>query len=70
MTREKTYRITRIEKDKSRILVGFTPDLCEIGVMIDEDRDKYDCEEDRYEVTEMDAGEGDNDQGGMAQGAS
>lgn len=70
MTREKTYRITRIEKDKSRILVGFTPDLCEIGVMIHEDRDKYDSEEDCYEVIRVDAEEEEYEQGGMAQGAS
>ena len=44
------YKITRVEKDGTRTLVGYTEDLCEVGVMIHEDRDKYDCTEDSYEV--------------------
>lgn len=53
---EKTcFTITRIDKDGTRTLVGYTEDLCEIGVMIHEDRDKYDTTEDTYEVVQEDA---------------
>ncbi len=45
-----TWTITRVEKDETRRVVGCTDDQCEIGVMIDEDRDKYDCEALKYEV--------------------
>ena len=49
------YRITRIDKDGTRTLVGYTEDLCEVDVMIHEDRDKYDTTEDTYEVVQEDA---------------
>jgi hypothetical protein len=52
---ELIYRITRIDKDGTRTLVGYTEDLCEVGVMIHEDRDKYDTVEDTYEVVQEDA---------------
>ena len=52
---EMIYRITRIDKDGTRTLVGYTEDLCEVGVMIHEDRDKYDTVEDTYEVVQEDA---------------
>ena len=45
-----TYKITRVERDGTRIMVAFTDDMCEIGCIIDEDRDKYDAEA-VYEVT-------------------
>lgn len=44
------YRITRVDKDGTKTLVGFTEDICEVGVMVHEDRDKYDATEDCYEV--------------------
>lgn len=49
-----TYRIIRVEKDGTQTLVGFTDDICEVGVMIHEDRDKYDTTEDCYEVKKED----------------
>lgn len=51
------YRITRVEKDGTKTLVGFTEDICEAGVMVYEDRKNYDAEEDCYEVKQ----EGKND---------
>ena len=39
-----TYKITRVERDGTRIMVAYTDDMCEIGCIIDEDRDKYDSE--------------------------
>lgn len=54
-----TYRITRVEKDGTRSIVGFTDDQCEIGVMIDEDRDKYDWEPQCYDVGREKEGEND-----------
>ncbi len=39
-----SYSIYRVEKDGTRTLVTFVPDLIEVGPAIAEDRDKIDYE--------------------------